>query len=96
MSNITEEQKKEYMVLQKRFIKNAKLKKGSAVTVVQKVASNHAGWADVWEAHMDAYVGQSGKVYYANDVLGVIVEFEDGMVCAFPFFALTVGGDEAD
>ena len=92
----TEQARTEYITQQKLWLKNSGVRKGSYVTVMQKAESHQSGWQDVWSDAMNAFVSKTGKVVKPDDILGVIVDFQESCpdtawtVWALPFFVLGV------
>ncbi len=68
--------------------------KASRVVVMCKAESKALGWRDTWNDHMDKYVGETGIVLFDDDILGILVEMPDGIVCSFPPWVLAVVKDE--
>lgn len=101
-NQVNEQEKAEYIQLQRRFAKNRGLKKGSKVTLLQAFTSNQSGFPDVFADHIQIYVGQTGTCLYAvdnspaSDAHGILVEFDDAIVCNLPFFCLSVENDAKD
>lgn len=96
-----EEDRKNYIALQRKWAKNAKLKKGSKVTLLQTFESYSNGFCDVMTDHILKYQGKTGTCLYAvdntpaSDNHGILVEMDDGIVCNLPFFVLSVENPDA-